>query len=68
VTVWKDTVEAVDLGDEAAQWVSRFLDQSVRVVAKVGLPRIVDRYLPQDWKERQLSPNVSRCTTSLIND
>ncbi len=33
VTVWNDTVRAVDQGDEVARWLSRFLGRSVRLVA-----------------------------------
>ncbi|MBE2267088.1 MAG: MOSC N-terminal beta barrel domain-containing protein [Anaerolinea sp.] len=32
VVVWKDTVEAVDQGDEAAAWLSRFLGAKLRLV------------------------------------
>ena len=32
VTVWKDTVDAVDAGDEAARWLSRFLGRDARLV------------------------------------
>lgn len=32
VTVWKDTFEAVDAGEAAAEWVSRFLERTLRLV------------------------------------
>lgn len=32
VTVWKDTVQALDAGDEAAQWTSDAIDQPCRLV------------------------------------
>jgi uncharacterized protein len=32
VTVWDDTVKAFDMGDEAADWFSDFLNQTVRLV------------------------------------
>jgi uncharacterized protein YcbX len=32
VTVWDDTVKAFDMGDEAAYWLSDFLNQTVRLV------------------------------------
>ena len=32
VVVWKDTVEAVDQGDDAAAWLSRFLGSKLRLV------------------------------------
>jgi uncharacterized protein len=33
-TIWKDTVEVIDQGDEAAQWFSKFLDTQCRLVRK----------------------------------
>lgn len=32
VTIWRDTVEAVDAGDEAAEWLSRRVEMPVRLV------------------------------------
>lgn len=32
VVIWRDTVPALDLGDEAASWLSHVLDQPVRLV------------------------------------
>ena len=32
VTIWRDTLRVPDAGDEAAQWLSRFINQSVRLV------------------------------------
>ncbi|RUS30625.1 MOSC domain-containing protein [Jimgerdemannia flammicorona] len=34
VTIWTDPVGALDAGDEAAEWLTRFLGISVRLVAK----------------------------------
>ena len=32
VTIWRDTLRVPDAGDEAAQWLSRFIDKPVRLV------------------------------------
>jgi len=32
VKIWRDTVEALDQGDEAAQWLSEYLGEAVRLV------------------------------------
>ena len=41
VTVWNDTVDARDAGDEAAAWLSEVVGRSVRLVEKAG-PRATD--------------------------
>ncbi len=35
VTIWRDVVEAIDMGDLAANWFSAFLQRDVRLVRKV---------------------------------
>jgi uncharacterized protein YcbX len=43
VTVWRDTVDAADAGDAAAEWFSRFLGRRVRLVhADAAMQRPVD--------------------------
>ncbi len=43
VTVWRDTVDAADAGDAAAEWFSHFLGRTVRLVhADAAMQRPVD--------------------------
>ncbi|MEM9172011.1 MAG: MOSC N-terminal beta barrel domain-containing protein [Pseudomonadota bacterium] len=54
-TVWQDTLSLPDAGDAAADWLSRHLNRSVRLVYK---PDSVKRWLPQA-KRQQADEEVS---------
>lgn len=48
VTIWKDTVEADDCGDEAAEWLDEFLGQPARLVRIGARYRRPVRNAPHD--------------------
>ncbi|MEW6707273.1 MAG: MOSC N-terminal beta barrel domain-containing protein [Pseudomonadota bacterium] len=55
VTVWNDDVAARDLGDEAAQWLSRFLGRPLRLVAFE--PEQPPRLSSREWTGEIEAPN-----------
>ena len=52
VTIWRDTVRAVDAGDEAAGWFARALGQPCRLVRRGrGYARFLpDQRMPEHWR------------------
>ena len=48
VTIWRDTLQVPDAGDEAAQWLSTFMGREVRLVY---VPEKRTRYLPSGYGE-----------------
>lgn len=48
VTIWNDTVEADDCGDEAAEWLDEFLGQPARLVRVGARYRRPVRHAPND--------------------
>lgn len=61
VTVWRDTLQAPDAGDAAADWLTRFLGRPTRLV---HIPeRARGRSIPAtpNRGRRCISPTVSRC-------
>ena len=60
VTVWRDTLQAPDAGDAAADWLTRFLGRPTRLV---HIPEARARSIPAtpNRGRRCISPTVSRC-------
>jgi hypothetical protein len=50
VTVWKDTAQAIDQGDEPAAWLSQYLGKEVRLV------RMSSKFVRSVRKENQSAP------------
>jgi len=68
--VWKDTVLAVDEGDEASEWLSKFLETRVRLVRLLhdNQRRVPTKYeIQEDEKgESNKQPSIEHTIVALI--